>query len=253
MTGAAAAVRLFCFSGGGHSRAAADILAEELNVPVTDITTPAGRAALPPVAVPTVSVVVFPVYCQRMPQPVRTFLRSLREGSVVPVAVWGCVSHGDVLRQAQRAARIPTVAAAYIPAGHSYLPTADGMNLPDRSALARLAAAVRTLAQSNPQSSIRLPRAPRNPLSDLFPGWRSRLSVRLTSRADCDVCGICTAACPVSAMHNGSPDSRCIRCLRCVSVCPRHALSFSCSRLLIRYLVRHTKAAGGCVPEAELF
>ena len=251
MTGAA--VRLFCFSGGGHSRAAADILAKNLNIPVTDITAPAERVTQPPAIAPTISVIVFPVYCQRMPRPVRTFLRNLSEGYVVPVAVWGCVSHGDVLRQAQRAARVPTVAAAYIPAGHSYLPATDDENLPDRSALARLATAVRTLAQSPPRSSVCLPRAPRNPLADLFPGWRSRLSVRLTRGADCSHCGICTAACPASAMHDGIPDNHCIRCLHCVSVCPRHALSFSCSHLLIRYLVRHTGAAERRVPKAELF
>lgn len=252
MTGTAAAIRLFCFSGSGHSRTAADFLAEELNVPVTDITAPAARAAFSPVISPTVSVVVFPVYCQRIPQPVRTFLRSLREGTVVPVAVWGCVSHGDVLRQAQRITRIPTVAAAYIPTGHSYLPPAVGEDMPDRAALSRLAATVRTLAGGTPPP-IRLPRAARNPLSDLLPGLRSRLSVKLTRGTSCNHCGICTAACPVSAMHDGIPDHHCIRCLRCAAVCPQHTLSFSCSNLLVRYLVRHTEAAGEHVPQAELF
>ena len=44
---------------------------------------------------------------------------------------------------------------------------------------------------------------------------------------DCDSCGLCAQSCPVQAIDPADPhkvDQRlCISCMRCISVCPRHA------------------------------
>ena len=237
-------VAVYCFSGSGHSRAVAGLLASELHAPLIDLPT----AQIP--ADPDLRlVVVFPVYCQQVPAPVRTFLRALRAGVLIPVAVWGCVSHGDVLRDVRRMARIPVVAAAYIPVPHSYLPQTEQLVPLDRAALSRLSAAV--LSAGAP-AEVRLPRAFRNPFAGFFPAWRSRVSVRLERQGHCTRCGHCASVCPVGAMQDGIPNRRCIRCLRCVSACPCGALSVSYSPLLLRYLAR-TCAALRTPPAAEVY
>ena len=44
---------------------------------------------------------------------------------------------------------------------------------------------------------------------------------------DCDSCGLCAKSCPVQAIDPNDPHKvdqhLCISCMRCISVCPRHA------------------------------
>lgn len=235
---------IYCFSGSGHSRAIAELLAAELQVPVLPL--PAAQIPSDP---KLRLVVVFPVYCQQVPAPVRSFLRALRMGALIPVAVWGCVSHGNVLREVRRMVQIPVIAAAYIPAPHSYLPQTDRLVPPDRGALSRLSAAV---LREGPPAEVPLPHAFRNPFAGFFPAWRSRISVRI-HRHGCTGCGFCAAVCPVGAMKNGVPGRRCIRCLRCVRSCPVGALSVSCSPLLRGYLTSSCSALRAVQPKAEVY
>ena len=95
---------VFYFSCGGHSRAVADFLARELGTEALSfgsappsVPRPQGGAQEVPCA--GCAVVVFPVYCQSLPAPVRAFLCALRSPAAALVAVYGGVSRARMSRR----------------------------------------------------------------------------------------------------------------------------------------------------------
>lgn len=210
------------FTGSGHSEAVARACAEALH-----------EAALPmgePLRENAVLLLVFPVYCERVPPPVAAYLKACGAERAAFVAAYGGMSYGCALYDAKALFRGTVVAAAVVPTEHAY--TKDGYPF-DEMALAPLVEEVR----SGESSPVVIPKGKRHLLSGA-PGLRSRLGVKLVRSSRCSGCGVCERACPMHAMHAGKPDGRCIRCLRCVRVCPEGALSFRLSPLLKAYLRR---------------
>ena len=86
-------IYVFYFSGRGHSRAAAEFLAAELGCTARDIADPkdAGKDICGNAcgAGGNAAFVVFPVYCQNIPAPVKAFFRGLKAEYVLPVATYG--------------------------------------------------------------------------------------------------------------------------------------------------------------------
>ena len=234
---------VFYFSCGGHSRAVADFLARELGTEALSfgsappsVPRPQGGAQEVPCA--GCAVVVFPVYCQSLPAPVRAFLCALRSPAAALVAVYGGVSHGRALFEAQRLYRGRVVAGAYVPTGHTFLGEGDGF---DAEALRPLVSRLREAAAGAPAAAVRIPRSRKNPFAGFAPAWRSRVGVRLLRSDSCDGCDLCGRICPVGAMRRGEAGRKCIRCLRCLHICPKGALSFSLRPVLRRYLARFKK------------
>ena len=99
-------IYVFYFSGRGHSRAAAEFLAAKLGCTARDIADPkdAGKDICGDAcgAGGNAAFVVFPVYCQNIPAPVKAFFRGLKAEYVLPVATYGGISHGNVLREAEK-------------------------------------------------------------------------------------------------------------------------------------------------------
>lgn len=210
------------FTGSGHSEAVARACAGAM-----------GEVALPmgePLRENAVLLLVFPVYCERVPPPVAAYLKACRAERAAFVAAYGGMSYGRALYDAQALFRGTVVAAAVVPTEHAY--TRDGYPF-DEAALAPLFEKVR----SGERSPAVIPKGKRHFLSGA-PGQRSRLGVKLVRSSRCSGCGACERACPMHAMRAGMPDGRCIRCLRCVRVCPEGALSFRLSPLLKAYLRR---------------
>ena len=210
------------FTGSGHSEAIARACAGAM-----------GEAALPmgePLRENAVLLLVFPVYCERVPPPVAAYLKACGAERAAFVAAYGGMSYGRVLHDAQALFRGMVVAAVVVPTEHAY--TKDGYPF-DEMALAPLVEKVR----SGERSPAVIPKGKRHFLSGA-PGLRSRLGVKLVRSSRCSGCGVCERACPMHAMRAGKPDGRCIRCLRCVRVCPEGALSFRLSPLLRAYLRR---------------
>ena len=174
-----------------------------------------------------VLLLVFPVYCERVPPPVAAYLKTCGAERAAFVACYGGMSYGRALYDAKALFRGAAVAAAYVPAGHAYMK--DGYPF-DEAALAPLFEKVR----SGESSPAVIPKGKRHLLSGA-PALRSRLGVKLVRSSRCSGCGVCERACPMHAIRAGKPDSRCIRCLRCVRVCPERALSFRLSPLLKAY------------------
>ena len=212
---------VFYFSGSGHSLAVAEALAQILACKTCRIDcgteSPAEETAA----------VVFPVYCQNIPKPVKQFLKQLQAEHVALIATYGKISYGRVLYEAQRMVKGDVIAGAYIPMGHTFL---DGSCVFDRAQLLPVAERMKS-----PQR-VHIPKTRKNPLANLFPALRSRLGVTIIKGDQCNHCGTCEKVCPVGPIRGGKSGSSCIRCLSCVSCCPQSALGYKNSRILDRYL-----------------
>lgn len=200
------------FSCTGQSRRVAQWMATRLGWELCDIETVSTRTF-------ERLVLVFPVHCQAPPALVTAFLKELTCRELVLIATYGRMWHGNVLYELQRRFEHKVVAAAYVPTKHSYL---EGKEFEDFETLSDIVGKL-TAAQA---TAVVLPRLFRNPLAPVSPRVRSQLGVTLTKTDACTQCGVCTAACPIGAMTNGVANRDCIRCLRCVTVCPQQAIRF---------------------------
>ena len=207
------------YSNTGRSRAVAEHLAERLDYLAVDMET------CKEIRFESL-VLVFPVYCQNVPDTVRRFLERITADYLTPVATYGKMCCGNVLWEIQRTYTRNTVAAgAYVPTKHTYLD--DDTPFSDFHLLAPLIDKVK-----NP-APIEFPAIYKNPFADLLPALRSRLGVSLRRTDACDGCGQCTARCPQRAIMAGVTNRKCIRCLRCVTECPKRAL-----RVRVRFPLR---------------
>lgn len=216
-------IDVYCFSGAGHSAEVAAYCAKRLG----------GRVI--PIGADTVcrderALIVFPVYCENLPPPVVGFLRRAEAGCAAFIATYGGMSYGHVLYDAQQLFPGSVIAGAYVPTGHSL--ARDGYRF-DGAPLAPVLAKL-----SEGGTEIILPKTQKHILSDFAPAWRSRIGARLVRGGNCVGCNVCGAACPMGAMRQGRANSACIRCLKCVRVCPRHALCVHLSPVLGHYLRR---------------
>ena len=214
--------KIYYFSGTGHSLAVAERLSEIIKCDTSEINT---QTVMP--SKDELAVIIFPVYCQNIPLPVKRFLKKTEAKHVVLIATYGRISHGNVLYEAQNMVRGNVIAGAYIPIGHTFI---NGDYTFDPLCLPRIASRINTT------ESVQIPKSKKNVLSNIFPALRSRIGVKITKNSFCNECGICNAHCPMNAIKYGSTDSKCIRCLRCVKNCPQHALKSKNSWILNKYL-----------------
>ena len=216
---------IWCFSAAGHSLEVAQYLGQALNAPVRRIGEETDAAT-------DLAVVVFPVYCQNIPSPVIQFLSRLPAKQVVLIATYGRMGYGNVLWEGAQLTAGQVIAAAFVPTGHTYLNEKVSVNYEAlQPILDRL---------GDPRPAV-IPKLRKWWLADLFPGFRSRIGVKLQKNQNCTQCGLCSTVCPMGAMKNGIPGKNCIRCLRCVAQCPNGAISFTCGPVLRRYLRKPRK------------
>lgn len=216
-------IQVFCFSGSGHSHAVAAYFAQQLQVPVEEI----GRRPTGQPGQADTALVVFPVYCENIPTVVKGFLYTLAAKYVALVATYGRISHGNVLWEASKLIHGCVIAAAYVPMGHTYLdPSKQFDPQPLHPMFGKL---------QHPQPVV-LKREKKHLLSSFFPAWRSRIGVVIRLDETCDACNICTEQCPMRAIEAGHIHSNCIRCLRCIDLCPISALHFELRPILKWYL-----------------
>lgn len=220
--------KVYYFSGSGHSRKVAEYFAEKLGTEALSIESPGcglsgkGHAA----------VVVFPVYCEMLPKPVKDFLAELDAKYVVLIATYGKICPGNVLRSAQKRVKGQVIAGAYIPTGHTYLKEQASFEIREAEAIC---------ARIRSPKPVVIPKKSGHLWAYFFPRWRSRIGVKMKRTAECNHCGLCERQCPVLAIHKGHIGRKCIRCLRCVNECPRKALEFTLHPLLERYLTKQKK------------
>lgn len=215
---------VYCFSATGRSLEAARFFADRLGIPVTETGKGSGDAET--------AVVIFPVYCQNIPEPVKEFLPRLNANHVALIACYGRMHHGNVLMEAEKLVSGQVIAAAYVPIGHTYLDEPAGVDT---------AALLPILSRIYDPKRARLKREFKNPLADFVPSLRSQLGVKIERNDRCTGCDICVQNCPMSDMRRGIPGNSCIRCLRCVHICPERALAVSYAWPLRLYLRKKKK------------
>lgn len=210
------------FSCSGQSLRVAQTLGEKLNYEVFDVYSEKFNTDIHFECV----VAVFPVHCQGIPKPFGKILKELRTDNIALVATYGGANPGNAVYEAAKLVTGTVVAAAYIPAKHTY--SFEGYReiiVPDELIEAILAC-----------RQIKIYRRRKTPFASLLPELRSRLIIKIFKTSKCNGCGICDMVCPMNAMKLGKPNRRCIRCLKCVYTCPKGALSTAKSFILKKYL-----------------
>lgn len=216
-------INLYCFSATGRTRKVADFFAERLNVDVIDIEPKKSTEKL----ISDLAIIVFPVYCQNIPTPVKSVLPLVKAEKFIIIATYGKKSFGNVIYNASRLISGKVIAAAYVPIGHTYLNQEVDF---DFSLLEPILDCI-----SNTKA-IEIPKYFKNPLADFFPKIRSQIGVKIKSTNACNGCGLCTEKCVMKAISKGKINSNCIRCLRCVDICPNNALNVKYNCFLKTYL-----------------
>ncbi len=173
------------------------------------------------------AVVVFPVYCQNIPNKVKEFLARFKADNFAAVATYGQMGYGNVLYEIQQKyARL--TAAAYVPTKHAYL---DGERFDRFDRLDVIADKFRCPAL------ITVPKAHKHPFANFIKELRSRIGVKIIrDGSKCDNCGICAKMCNQHAIKNGKTTNKCIRCMKCVVNCPNNALTLRKSKIMAKYL-----------------
>lgn len=205
------------FSCSGQSKAVAEDLAERLNFKL--LKTDEAQEDF------GTAVVVFPVHCQSYPRILNPFFKSLNAERVALIATYGRAHCGNALYEAAKLIGGEIIAAAYLPAKHTYLNSGETVIAPE--------ALINKISEPAP---VKIPKRRKTPFAGLSPEARSRFLVRIKRTEKCVSCGICGGQCPVGAIENGKTNSKCIRCLKCVNSCPHGGLSVKFNRILTLYL-----------------
>ena len=209
------------YSNTGQSKTLATYFADALKYPLLDIETDCTKCYHN-------LVLVFPVYCQNIPDIVKSFLGKVSVTNLTLVATYGKMCCGNVLQEIQKRYNQNIVAAAYVPTKHSYI--TDDAYFCDYEKLTEIVQKIK-----NP-STITLPKLYKNPLANIFPKLRSRIGLTITKNANCTACDLCGKNCVCNAIHTGVTNKDCIRCLKCVTMCPHNALEIKVGFPLKLYL-----------------
>ena len=195
---------IFYFSPCGGTKSVADIISKELgDAPMQELTTPSMNTAIDH---DTLTFFCFPVYGGRIPKPMydRMKIISGDKTPCVPVAVFGNRAVDDALLEMSELAEkcgFVTVAGCEMVAPHSIDP--------------QFGAGRPKAAESF--SPVKMPGDP---------GYAKKKSAALplypVASKECIGCGICEKYCPAGAIkgkHMRTVPTKCISCMRCVSMC----------------------------------
>ena len=213
------------FSPTGGTQAVADAIAGSMPMQKVDL---CGEVEAQAVGVPVLA--VLPVYGGRLPEIAVERLRHLKgQGqAAVAVVVYGNRAYEDTLVQMEDYAQnagFQVIAAISAVAEHSIIHeyAAGRPNLDDCNELAEFGDRILEKATSDPLSK---PSVPGN-----RPYKKSGTGMVPKADSSCTSCGLCAQKRPAGAISANTPGttdkSKCISCMRCVSICPVQARKVS--------------------------
>ncbi|NCB50777.1 MAG: 4Fe-4S dicluster domain-containing protein [Clostridia bacterium] len=174
-----------------------------------------------------------PVYGGRVPPVAISRVKELRgeETPAVVAAVFGNGSYGDALLELSdtvKACGFAVAGAAVFIAPHSVAPVvaAARPDASDRECIRGFAEKVRSkLEAAGNAADIPSLSVPGKSVYKQFGG----VPISPRTGKNCTNCGLCAASCPAGAISAAAPQktdkSKCILCMRCISVCPENARS----------------------------
>lgn len=140
------------YSCSGQSKKFAEQSAKDINYPVYDITCLQNCDEFEKV------IIVFPVHCQGVPEPLKAILKNIKAKHVILIATYGRANHGNALYEAAKLTG-NVIAAAYIPAKHTY-------NLNENYSSPNLPAEIKSRIE-NPVY-IDIPKSRKTPFASVF-------------------------------------------------------------------------------------
>ena len=210
---------IFYFSPCGGTKTVADIISRELgDAPMQELTTPSMDTRIDK---DTLTFFCFPVYAGRIPKPMYDRMKIIRgdNSPCVPVAVFGNRAVDDALLEMSDLAEksgFVTVAGCAMVAPHSIDPE-FGAGRPDTSDKAKLHDFLEKLKNAESFKSVKMPGDP---------GYAKKKAAGLplypVASKECIGCGMCEKYCPAGAIkgkHMRTVPTKCISCMRCVSMC----------------------------------
>lgn len=215
--------RIYYFSGSGKTRRLAQFFYNKLGFELCDISKREGRLCNNA----NIAVVLFPVYCQNIPDPMRDFLPTLKAEKVAFVATYGRKSYGNVIEDAVKLTSAEFIGGACVPCGHSFLDEDDCFDFESFSPI---------VDRINDPKPAKVEHGKKVFYADLIPAQRTRIGVKINRNDSCTHCGKCIADCPMGAMEEKRINNNCIRCLKCVKECPENALDFKTLWFMKLYL-----------------
>lgn len=223
------------FSPTGGTKLAVQRFAENFTDTVlVDNTLPQQRARQLAFTAEELVIVANPVYAGQMPQ-VSGLWRNLKghDTPCVLLACYGNRHYDDTLAQMQslleaQGFKVIGAAAVVIPHIFSDVLGSNRPNDADASVLAEFADRIAAKLQQGKTEKLQLPGNP-------APEIKAPVMVPKTLQLkQCNMCGTCTALCPVQAIDAvtlACDDKICISCMRCVKYCRTGARSFDNTKI----------------------
>lgn len=216
------------FSASGESKRVADYYASKLNCQSFDFTPASIRQTFDYSQTFDLILLTFPVHCQNIPIPLKPVLPKLQAKYFIINITYGKMSFGNCLEDAKKLLGGKVIGASLIPAKHTYL---------NERSIDNLSPLDEMIERIPLKQEIKIPRFKRHPLANFFPVIRSQLGIKITCSDRCTGCNVCTEHCPTESISAGTiKKHKCIRCLKCIYVCPEQALDFNVRKPLKYYL-----------------
>lgn len=206
------------FSCTGQSKAVAEEIAARLSYPIIEMKDAEGYYEN--------LILVFPVHCQGAPKAVKKFLKTAKAKYITLIATYGRMSAGNAVYEAYKAAGKRVIAAAALPARHSYNADFKEAEKVPEEIYKKIAS----------PEYIKIKRKIKAPFAGVFPSFRSRRLIKIMRNGSCDGCNVCGEVCPEKAIKTGEIKGGCTRCLKCVTACPSAAIEIKKGFILKSYL-----------------
>lgn len=218
------------FSPTGGTKRVSDILCQGMGkeIVMTDLCVKAADIQLPDIHEDDLTVIAMPVFAGRVPSFAVERLRLVNPhgAKCVVVVVFGNRAYDDALIELQDVAKemgFRVIAAVGAVAEHSII-RKYGKGRPDtddEQTLRHFATDIMAKAEGDDYTIFEVP--------GKRPYKKGGKVPRPKGRRGCNRCGVCAMQCPADAIPLSNPKTvdttKCISCMRCVSVCPSGARS----------------------------